>query len=113
MSAERACSLQIVAGFFGFLNAFVAAMQNAEKSAHLELYINTHWITSIVFFAGLSRLLMIRSWIAEVFSVTLQLLCLCITMNAMVADLWNLRVLSALNASAISSVITPTTVRSR
>ncbi|EYB84402.1 hypothetical protein Y032_0317g2323 [Ancylostoma ceylanicum] len=110
MSAERACTLQIVAGFFGFLNAFVAAMQNAEKSSHLELYINTHWITSIVFFAGLSRLLMIRSWIAEVLSVTLQLLCLCITVNALAADLWNLHVLSALNASATSYVITPTKV---
>ncbi|KAK6734291.1 hypothetical protein RB195_017833 [Necator americanus] len=110
MSAERASVLQLVAGFFGFLNALVAALQNAEKSSRLELYINTHWITTIVLFAGLSRLLMIRSWIAEVFSLMLQMLCLCITVNAVVADLWNLRVLSTLNLTDTASTITPITI---
>ncbi|VDM81631.1 unnamed protein product [Strongylus vulgaris] len=61
MSAERASAFQLAVGFFGFINAFNAAMQNAEKSSGLELYINTHWITSIVFFAGISRLTMIVS----------------------------------------------------
>ncbi|KAK5967446.1 hypothetical protein GCK32_002660, partial [Trichostrongylus colubriformis] len=99
ISTERVSVLQLVTGFFGFLNAMVASLQNAEKSSHLDLYINTHWITTIVVFAGAARLLMINSWPAEIFSLMLQFLCFCITVNAMVADFWNLRLLSALNAT--------------
>ncbi|CAJ0606695.1 unnamed protein product [Cylicocyclus nassatus] len=94
LSAERASVFQLAIGFFGFINALNASLENAEKSATLQLYINTHWITTIVLFAGISRLVMIRSWIAEIFAVFLQLLCLCISVNAVIADLWNLRVLS-------------------
>uniref|UniRef100_A0A7I4Y7Y3 GPI ethanolamine phosphate transferase 2 n=1 Tax=Haemonchus contortus TaxID=6289 RepID=A0A7I4Y7Y3_HAECO len=106
LSTERVSVFQLVTGFFGFLNALVASLQNAEKSSHLDLYINTHWITTIVVFAGASRLLMINSWPAEIFSLMLQLLCFCITVNAMVADFWNLRLLSAINGTTIPTSTT-------
>ncbi|KAK6041620.1 hypothetical protein COOONC_20875 [Cooperia oncophora] len=88
------------------MNAFVASLQNAEKSSLLDLYINTHWITTIVVFAGASRLLMISSWASEIFSLMLQLLCFCVVVNAMVADFWNLRILSALNGTMVPAATT-------
>ncbi|KAK6041619.1 hypothetical protein COOONC_20876 [Cooperia oncophora] len=106
ISSERVSVLQLVIGFFGFMNAFVASLQNAEKSSLLDLYINTHWITTIVVFAGASRLLMISSWASEIFSLMLQLLCFCVVVNAMVADFWNLRILSALNGTMVPAATT-------
>ncbi|VDL63401.1 unnamed protein product [Nippostrongylus brasiliensis] len=103
MSTERVSALQLVAGFFGFLNALLASLHNAEKSSHLELYVNTHWITTIVIFAGASRLLMIDSWVSEILALLLQLLCFCFAANAMVADFWNLRLLAGLNETTMPS----------
>ncbi|WKX96478.1 hypothetical protein Q1695_012708 [Nippostrongylus brasiliensis] len=103
MSTERVSALQLVAGFFGFLNALLASLHNAEKSSHLELYVNTHWITTIIIFAGASRLLMIDSWASEILALMLQLLCFCFAANAMVADFWNLRLLAGLNETTMSS----------
>ncbi|KAK6026536.1 hypothetical protein OSTOST_07483 [Ostertagia ostertagi] len=105
ISRQRLPCLQHGHGFFGFLNAWWIVAEPRSSSIWIS-NINTHWITTIVVFAGAARLLMINSWAAEIFSLMLQLLCFCISVNAMVADFWNLRLLSSLNGTMVSSSTT-------
>uniref|UniRef100_A0A1I7WBN4 7TM_GPCR_Srx domain-containing protein n=1 Tax=Heterorhabditis bacteriophora TaxID=37862 RepID=A0A1I7WBN4_HETBA len=91
MLVHRAALGLLALGVLSVLNAFVATYQGAEKTYALDDYINTHWITTVIVFAGIGRLqAKERNLPGEVFSLTVNLISISVCGCAIGADAWNI-----------------------
>ncbi|CAI4232860.1 unnamed protein product [Auanema sp. JU1783] len=91
-TGRRPALALMVTGVFSVLNGLIAALKNTERHFYLSDYLNTHWITSIVFCAGLvHRTTIDGDYYGEVFSFTTNLLCVCISLTAIISDYSNLK----------------------
>ncbi len=82
-------------GAASMIAAGVAGLMQAEKNFHMEHYTNTHWVTSVLLFAGLG--LLRPSTSPSFFVFALVLLAAVVSAGAAIADLANLIFLSELN----------------
>jgi hypothetical protein len=89
-------SALILCGVVSVFNGGLAGWVEAEKSYNMDDYVNTHWITSVFLFAGLSVWLLGQR-VASVYVYLAYALCfvaLPVAATSFVADAVNLHVVA-------------------
>ncbi|VDM49657.1 unnamed protein product [Toxocara canis] len=108
--ARTAANALVVIGVVSAMNGFLASCIQAEKSYNVQHYTNTHWITTVSIFAGLSACTL-RSFSAITHTLALMiatnLFAVTIAAAALIADAFNifiiLRDFQALSANLLLS----------
>ncbi|KHN85439.1 hypothetical protein Tcan_00383, partial [Toxocara canis] len=108
--ARTAANALVVIGVVSAMNGFLASCIQAEKSYNVQHYTNTHWITTVSIFAGLSACTL-RSFSAITHTLALMiatnLFAVTIAAAALIADTFNifiiLRDFQALSANLLLS----------
>lgn len=107
--AKRASKALIIVGCVSVANGFFANFFLAEKSYNVQSYRNTHWITAISLFAGISaKLCRSFSVITHLFVLMLatNLFAFIVSSTALIADFANILALIADFSAIKSNLIT-------
>lgn len=93
-----------VCGIATTLSGAIASALEAEKTYHLEHFTNTHWITSVFLFAGISAVLVDKTKINAFLLLTVALCCASVAIGliAIVADCVNIYIVSGVNISTMA-----------